>query len=388
MSGRPVAPAGSTRTGRRHPVRARRAARAGAGAAVPARAGVRRAVPPRPVAGPGRGRTATAARTTRPGGCWRRRSVSWRAGDCLVFATGQAAITGLLLARAAPRRHRAAARRRLLPGPGVRRRHAAPAWGYGSTSCRPPGRTRRSTGVRLVLLETPANPGLDVCDIAALAAAAHAGRRAGRGGQHHRHPARAAPAGPRCRPGGRLRHQGADRPLGSAARLCGDPVDAELLETVTGWRTTTGAVPGAFDAWLAHRSLATLDLRLARQSANAAALAELLAGRADVTGLRWPGCRATRRTRWRRGRCGGCRGCSRSTWVTRSGWPGSSSRPGWSPRRPRSAACTPRADRRAQWGDDTAPGFVRLSCGMEDTADLLADVAAALDSAGAAGPLS
>ena len=29
-------------------------------------------------------------------------------------------------------------------------------------------------GVRLVLLETPANPGLDVCDIAALAAAAHA----------------------------------------------------------------------------------------------------------------------------------------------------------------------------------------------------------------------
>ena len=29
----------------------------------------------------------------------------------------------------------------------------------------------------------------------------------------------------------------------------------------------------AFDAWLAHRSLATLDLRLARQSANAAAVA-------------------------------------------------------------------------------------------------------------------
>ena len=39
------------------------------------------------------------------------------------------------------------------------------------------------------------------------------------------------------------------------------------------------------------------------------------------------------------------------------------------------------ADRRAQWGDDTAPGFVRLSCGVEDTADLVADVAAALDAA-------
>jgi cystathionine gamma-lyase len=39
------------------------------------------------------------------------------------------------------------------------------------------------------------------------------------------------------------------------------------------------------------------------------------------------------------------------------------------------------ADRRAQWGDDTAPGFVRLSCGIEDTEDLLADLTAALDEA-------
>jgi cystathionine gamma-lyase len=37
-------------------------------------------------------------------------------------------------------------------------------------------------------------------------------------------------------------------------------------------------------------------------------------------------------------------------------------------------------DRRAQWGgDDVAPGFVRFSCGIEDTADLVADLSAALD---------
>jgi cystathionine gamma-lyase len=37
-------------------------------------------------------------------------------------------------------------------------------------------------------------------------------------------------------------------------------------------------------------------------------------------------------------------------------------------------------DRRAQWGGDAvAPGFVRLSCGIEDTADLVADLEAALD---------
>ena len=39
------------------------------------------------------------------------------------------------------------------------------------------------------------------------------------------------------------------------------------------------------------------------------------------------------------------------------------------------------ADRRAQWGDDAPPGLVRLSCGVEDTADLVADIARALDAA-------
>jgi cystathionine gamma-lyase len=39
-------------------------------------------------------------------------------------------------------------------------------------------------------------------------------------------------------------------------------------------------------------------------------------------------------------------------------------------------------DRRAQWGgDQVAPGFVRLSAGCEDTADLVADVTRALDGA-------
>jgi len=37
------------------------------------------------------------------------------------------------------------------------------------------------------------------------------------------------------------------------------------------------------------------------------------------------------------------------------------------------------ADRRAQWGDNTAPGFVRFSCGIEDAEDLVADITAALD---------
>src|SRR5439155_9648348 len=44
-----------------------------------------------------------------------------------------------------------------------------------------------------------------------------------------------------------------------------------------------------FEAWLAHRSLATLDVRLERQCANALALAEMLAARDDVADVRYPG---------------------------------------------------------------------------------------------------
>jgi cystathionine gamma-lyase len=37
------------------------------------------------------------------------------------------------------------------------------------------------------------------------------------------------------------------------------------------------------------------------------------------------------------------------------------------------------AERRARWGgDDVAPGFIRFSCGCEDTSDLIADVEQAL----------
>jgi cystathionine gamma-lyase len=40
------------------------------------------------------------------------------------------------------------------------------------------------------------------------------------------------------------------------------------------------------------------------------------------------------------------------------------------------------AERRGRWGGDAVPpGFVRLSCGIEDTADLLSDVERALDAA-------
>src|SRR4029078_13551301 len=41
--------------------------------------------------------------------------------------------------------------------------------------------------------------------------------------------------------------------------------DDALYAAIQGWRHNTGNTPGPFEAWLGHRSMSTLDLRLARQ---------------------------------------------------------------------------------------------------------------------------
>jgi cystathionine gamma-lyase len=154
---------------------------------------------------------------------------------------------------------------------------------------------------------------------------------------------------------------------------------ARLLDAITVWRAQTGGIPGAFDAWLAHRSLATLDLRLARQTANAAAVAALLRDRPDVAGVRWPGLDtdpaypvASRQMRRIPGIVSFDLGSAERTerFFAASDLVAAATSFG---------GLHTSADRRAQWGDDTPPGFLRLSCGVEDTADLLTDLTRALD---------
>ncbi|WP_306203822.1 cystathionine gamma-lyase [Actinoplanes sp. RD1] len=300
-------------------------------------------------------------------------------GAVRAFATGQAAITALLLSV-------------LKSGDTV----ALPADGYFTVRAFAEGTLRGlgvSTvlvptagpypsfdGVRLVLLETPANPGLDVCDLAAVSAAAHAA-----GALVAVDNTTATPLGQRPL------DLGADLVVASGTKaltghsdvLLGYVAarDEELLTAVTTWRAQTGGIPGAFDCWLAHRSLATLDLRLARQTANAAAVTALLAGRDDVTGVRWPGLESDpsyeiARAQMRRipgivsFDLGSAERVARFLTASKLVFAATSF-----------GGLHTTADRRAQWGDDTPPGFVRLSCGIEDTADLMADLTAGLDAA-------
>ena len=129
--------------------------------------------------------------------------------------------------------------------------------------------SRHLDGATLVWLESPSNPKLDVCDIAAHCAAAHA---AGAVVAVDNTTATALGQQPLS--------LGADYSVASDTKaLTGhsDLVlghvasrDAARAAAIRTWRTSTGAVPGVFEAWLARRSLMTLDLRLARQECKCA----------------------------------------------------------------------------------------------------------------------
>ncbi len=152
------------------------------------------------------------------------------------------------------------------------------------------------------------------------------------------------------------------------------------------WRRIAGSIPGPFEAWLAHRSLATLELRLTRGCANAAAIAELLVAREDVGGVRYPGLPSdpahelAARQMSRFGTLVSFDLGSREradaflsaadliTQATSFGGVHTS------------------AERRARWGQDEVPdGFIRLSAGCEDRADLLAEIERALAELGGGG---
>ena len=234
-------------------------------------------------------------------------------------------------------------------------------------------------GARLLWIETPSNPGLDVCDVRRLAEAAHSA-----GALVAVENTLATPLGQRPL------ELGADFSVASDTKgmtghgdillghvTCRDP---QLAAGVRGWRKVVGAIPGPMEAWLAHRSLATLQLRIERQCANALALAQALGGRGEVTGLRYPGLPtdASHKIASQQMRRFGCvvsfvlpdRGhAERFLGALRLVDDATSF-----------GGVRSTAERRGRWGGDAVPeGFIRFSAGAEDAADLVADVLRALD---------
>ncbi|MER7461769.1 cystathionine gamma-lyase [Streptomyces sp. NPDC097981] len=238
-------------------------------------------------------------------------------------------------------------------------------------------------GARLLWIETPSNPGLDVCDVRRLVEAAHAG-----GTLVAVDNTLATPLGQRPL------ELGADFSVASGTKgltghgdlllgyvACRDP---ELAAAVRRWRKIVGAIPGPMEAWLAHRSLATIQLRAQRQWANALAVAEALADRTDVTGLRYPGLPADPSHKTAARQMRGFGSVVSFTLPDRAHAERFMAALHLVEDATSFGGVRSTAERRGRWGGDPVPeGFIRLSAGAEDTDDLVADVLRALDAAGA-----
>ena len=234
-------------------------------------------------------------------------------------------------------------------------------------------------GARLLWIESPSNPTMDVYDIAALSEAAH---RAG---------ALVAVDNTTPTPLGQLPLAlGADFSVASDTKsmtghsdlLIGHVAvrDLELRAKLDQWRTLTGGVLGPMEAWLALRSIATLPLRLERSCENAQRIAEFLATRREVSNVLYPGLPthpgheiAAKQMRYfgpvlgfvLRDKEAAETFLAKSTLLTEATSFG---------------GVTTTAERRARWGSDAiAEGFIRMSAGCEAVEDLIEDMAQALD---------
>jgi cystathionine gamma-synthase len=141
---------------------------------------------------------------------------------------------------------------------------------------------------RMIMVETPSNPTLQIADIEALGAVAH-----GNDGWLVVDNTFATPWLQRPL------SLGADVVVHSATKYLGGHSDViagalmtnndELAAEFRFSQRAIGAVPGPFDSFLVLRGLRTLPLRIERQSANAAAIADMLQAHPAVSQVYYPG---------------------------------------------------------------------------------------------------
>lgn len=233
-------------------------------------------------------------------------------------------------------------------------------------------------GYRIVFVETPANPGLDICDIAAVCRDAHSAGALVVADNTTMTPYGQSPL-----------DLGADvvvaadtkAPNGHSDVLFGHVAsrNAEVMAAVSDWRKLAGGIPGPFEAWLVHRGLETLDVRFQRMCDTAERIAPRLAAHKAVRKLRFPGLESDpshNLARVQMHRFGFMIGLTLDSAEAAERFIN---------------ACTliqpatsfggvhTSAERRARWGDAVDPGFVRLSVGCEPAEELWTEIAAVLD---------
>jgi cystathionine gamma-lyase len=235
-------------------------------------------------------------------------------------------------------------------------------------------------GAALLWIESPTNPGLDVCDIAALSAAAHdVGALV------------AVDNTTATVLGQRPLALGADFSVASDTKAMSGHADIVLGHIATAnvqwaeklrlWRTRMGAIPGPMEVWLAHRSLATLDVRLERQNASAMKVAAFLDAHSKVENVRYPGLVTDASYSIASRQMTGFGGVIAFTLSDKAAVERFFAATTLVSEATSFGGVHTSAERRARWGGDTvADGYIRLSIGLEHADDLVADIAQALES--------
>ncbi len=154
--------------------------------------------------------------------------------------------------------------------------------------------TRLTPDTRMIWLESPSNPLLKLVDIATVSACART--RVGARGEAPVVVVDNTFASPLSQQPLRL---GADIVYHSATKYLSGHSDTingvlatsreDLFGRLKFLQNAVGAVPGPFDCFLVLRGLRTLELRIGRHSSNALRVAQALAARPDVDELRYPG---------------------------------------------------------------------------------------------------
>jgi cystathionine gamma-lyase len=238
--------------------------------------------------------------------------------------------------------------------------------------------TRDLSRYRLVWIETPSNPGLDLCNIAAVAAKTKA------------IDALLVADNTTMTPlGQRPLDLGADIVVSSDTKLINGHSDTlfghvatrdeSIAARVRDWRKMAGAIPSPFDAWLVHRGLETLELRVQRMWTSAATLAARLAEHPKIKALAYPGLPDHPAHNLARAQMTAFGSLVALTFASKDTAERFIS--GCRFVRPATSfgSLHTSAERRQRWGDAVPDGFVRLSVGCEPVDALWSAMRESLD---------
>ena len=298
--------------------------------------------------------------------------------EAIVFPSGMAAIAALFYTTLK------AGDRVLLPSDGyyttrsLAEKYLAPMGVSIGTRATADFQSGSFNGFRLVWIESPSNPGLDICDIQAVATEA---KKAG---------ALVVADNTTLTPlGQRPLDLGADVVVSSDTKLVNGHSDTlsahiasrnvEVMSRIRDWRTHAGAIPGPFEAWLVHRGLETLEVRFERMCDNAEKIAKRLAQHSKVRQVEFPGLfsgRAQEIAAKQMLRFGTMIAVTFAAKEQAERFVNECKfiRPTTS-----FGGVHTSAERRARWGDKVPDGFVRLSVGCEPAEILWAEMKRVLD---------